>query len=156
MDLKDVVGWPHPATKHPHSYFLTSPPSAGWRQKIGRRKARKLIGQDLDDLVGEGRGGKNKQSKGNCSPRPTGRLKVKLVSKQQPPWKPKPLSSSVTKCDVIWYGIALWQFRLAVPAMSHPSLLPTHSLLTVGAEWEKEKALSLCKDCSAIAKTLLC
>jgi len=48
---------------------------------------RKLIGEDPDSLIGEGRGEKTKQSKGNCLLHPTGRPMLKLVSKQPPPWK---------------------------------------------------------------------
>jgi len=43
-------------------------------------------------------------------------------------------------------------FGSAVQVVSPPNFLPTSSLLVEGAEWEREKALPLCKDCSATAK----
>lgn len=46
-------------------------------------------------------------------------------------------------------------FRSAVLGVSSLSPLPTPSLLTVGAEWEKERTLMVCKHCSAIGKTLV-
>lgn len=46
-------------------------------------------------------------------------------------------------------------FRSAVLGVSSLSPLPTPSLLTVEAEWEKERTLMVCKHCSAIGKTLV-
>lgn len=48
------------------------------------------------------------------------------------------------------------QLGSAVPAPSPPSILPTPRVLTEVAKWEREKALMLCKDCSSIAKTVIC
>jgi len=48
------------------------------------------------------------------------------------------------------------QFGSAVLAVSPPNFLTTPSLFTKGAEREKEKVLTLCKHCSATARTLLC
>ncbi|KAK4831533.1 hypothetical protein QYF61_018135 [Mycteria americana] len=55
------------------------------------------------------------------------------------------------------YGIGypFGQLGSAVPSVSPPSLLPTLSLLAAGAEWEAEKALTLCKHCSAIEQNEL-
>ena len=47
------------------------------------------------------------------------------------------------------------QLGSAVPAVSPPSFLCTPSLLTGRAVWEAEKALTLCKHCSAVTKTSL-
>jgi len=58
------------------------------------------------------------------------------------------------------YGVEdnFGQFGSAVLSGFPPSLSPTYSLLTVaGREWGgRENALTLCKYCSAIAKTLVC
>jgi len=51
--------------------------------------------------------------------------------------------------DVTWYEDPFAWFGSAVLTMSPPSRLPTPSLLVAGAEWEKEKALTLCKHCPA-------
>ena len=48
------------------------------------------------------------------------------------------------------------QLGSAVPAASPPSFLCTPSLLAGGVVRETEKALTLCKHCSAITKTSLC
>lgn len=53
------------------------------------------------------------------------------------------------------YGISLWSDRVGCPRRVSPSLLPTTSLLAVVAEQEKEKVVTLCKGCSATAKTLV-
>jgi len=47
------------------------------------------------------------------------------------------------------------QFGTAVPAVSPPGFFPTTSLLTEVLEWDKEKAYTVYKHCSAIAKTLV-
>ena len=51
-------------------------------------------------------------------------------------------------------GYPFRQSGSAVLAVSPPNPFPTPSLLVLGPESEKEKALMLCKHCSAIAKTL--
>jgi len=51
---------------------------------------------------------------------------------------------------------ALGQFGSAVLVASPHNFLHIPNLLAEGAEWEKEKALMLCKHCSAIAKPLVC
>lgn len=48
------------------------------------------------------------------------------------------------------------KFGSAVPAMSPPSFLHTPVPLMKGSKRGKDKALLLCKYCSAIGKTLLC
>jgi len=48
------------------------------------------------------------------------------------------------------------QLGSAVPAVSPPSFLCTLSPLTGGAVGGAEKALALCKHCSATTKTLMC
>ena len=48
------------------------------------------------------------------------------------------------------------QFGSSVPAMSPPNFLPTPAYSLGGPEWGKEKALTLCKYCSATAKIPLC
>ena len=47
------------------------------------------------------------------------------------------------------------QLGSAVPTVSPPNFLCTSNLLTGRAVWEAEKALTLCKHCSAITKTSL-
>lgn len=61
-----VMSWPRTATKHPPAPVL-HPPTAGTGQRIGRAKTRKLVGQEKDRLVIEGKNGK-----GNCHCSPTG------------------------------------------------------------------------------------
>jgi len=77
------------------------------------------------------------------------------VSKQQLLWKDYPL---VLLLSMTSYGTEYppGQLRSAVLAVTAPSLLPTPSLLTGRAKQDTETALTLCKHCSAIPKTLVC
>lgn len=53
-----VVKWPQPAAKYPQSHFLTTNPPSRMRERIGRIKVRRLVGQDNDNLVSEGKRGR--------------------------------------------------------------------------------------------------
>lgn len=57
--------------------------------------------------------------------------------------------------DSIWYRISLWSIWVTWPGCVPLFLLTTPSLLTGVVGWEPEEALTLCKDYSAKAKTLV-
>lgn len=141
MDLENVVGWLWPATKHSHSYSLISPHPAGFGLKI-IRKARKLIVQDFDSLIGEGRGEENqvkqrkllttshRQTNAQASLQTTATLEAK---------RKKPSFSTLvftTEHDVIWYGVALWPVQVGclghVPFQSPGYPQPTYCGSRVG------------------------
>lgn len=67
------------AAKHLHGHLLLSS-SAGWKEKIGRIKVRRLVGQDKDHLIGN-----EKRRK-----KPQGRLRKSLTA---PPVRPMPRQS---------------------------------------------------------------
>lgn len=102
--------------------------------------------------IGRKEKGKKKWCKGITTHKQTN---VQPVSEQWPLWTDYPpiLSLSMTL-----YGMEylFGQLGLAVPSVSPSRLLPTSSLLAVGAEWETEKDLMLCKYCSTIAEPLVC
>lgn len=82
------------------------------------------------------------QTDGNLS------LNKRYFGKTQPP-------SQILLVSMMLYG-KVYPFSLfgfIIPALSNPKLLLICSLLAWGAEWETEKALMLCKQCSAIIKT---
>lgn len=58
----------------------------------------------------------------------------------------------IAEHSIIWYRKLLDHLLQSCS----PSLLLTSSILTGEAEWEKEKALTRCKYCWTVAKTLLC
>uniref|UniRef100_A0A8C0EEM0 Centrosomal protein 192 n=1 Tax=Bubo bubo TaxID=30461 RepID=A0A8C0EEM0_BUBBB len=76
------------------------------------------------------------------------------VSKQQLLWKN---SRTVLLLSMMLHGMdsPFGQLGSAVLIVSPPYLLPTPSLLSGVTEWEMEKALTLCKHCSATAGTLV-
>lgn len=71
------------------------------------------------------------------------------------PWKNSP-TGFASEHDVICMEYPFRQRGSAVLSVSPPSLLPNSSLLTVGAEWETEKALMLCKQAVFNSETLVC
>lgn len=91
-------------------------------------------------------------------------IDIQPVSRQWLPWKKTLTPPSSAASPVLLPGMTLYhmeysfrEFGSPVPAVSPPSLLPTHLLpCTVEAERETEKALMLCKHCLSIPKTLVC
>lgn len=73
------------------------------------------------------------------------------VPKQQLPWKNYP---QFLLLSMVPYGMecTFGQQGLAVPAVSPPSPLPIASLTC----WVAERTVKALKDCSAIAKPLVC
>lgn len=61
----------------------------------------------------------------------------------------------IAEHDIIWYVIPLCSVEVSSPGCAPPSFLVSSSPLTGGLVWEAEKALTLCKYSSAIAKTSL-
>lgn len=158
--------WVDP-TQAPPQPLADSPHPRGTGQGIGRAKMRKLMSWDKkNSLIGERERKQNEWCKGNRSPSPTSRPMPRQspsnghLRRQQPPWLlhlHQFLFLSTTLCSVEEYPFC--QFGSAVLALSPTHLLPTPSLLTrrsvcvcVCAEWDTEKALTLCKHCSVIAK----
>jgi len=69
-------------------------------------------------------------------------------------WQPLPTSTPsafIAEHDPVWCGISLWSV-----GVSCPKFLCNPSLLAGRAVWEAEKALTLCKYCSAVTKTSQC
>lgn len=134
---KTPFGWaPY---QEPSTHTATHSP-AGQEEKIWRTKARKLLGPDTDNLIGERkrklreRRKKKKKSKRNHLPPPTCRLMPSQSLATIPPHS----SSSSTPVftaehDTAHHGVLpLWPVWA-----SHPGLClsqPTHQ---PGAEWEK-------------------
>lgn len=62
----------------------------------------------------------------------------------------------IAKHDTICHETSVWSVGVSWTSSIPPSILPTPRVLTEAAKWEREKAVMLCKDCSSIAKTLVC
>lgn len=59
-----------------------------------------------------------------------------------------------TNHDAMWYGITLQCFEVSCPVCVPPHLLVSHHLLCWWGNMRNKK-LTLCKNCSAVAKTSL-
>ena len=160
--LFQEVGWPWPATNYAQSHSLVHSSPVGWGEKIGRKRARKLVCCDKDSLIDAGRGKKTpSETKGivrhiwQTDISPAG-LQIKW-----PPWKPKPRFELSFYCWVLCHTVqskslaSLGQQSWLCPnPVSCPS--PAYSLWgKERTEWEKEKAWVLCEHCSGTAKTLV-
>ena len=66
------------------------------------------------------------------------------------------LPSFIADHDIIWRAISIWSVGVSYPGFVPSQPLATASLLAVEAEQETEKALMLCKHCSAIATMSAC
>lgn len=146
-----MVGWPQLAAKPSPKCSL--PPS-----RIGKRirstKARKRTPSrvkiktvyKLKGWVGEI---KNlKWCKSNHSPladRCPANLRAMATREKLPP-------RFITEHDITQYRVSLWSIHVS---HLHCVPFPTPNLLTGAAEWESEKASTVCKHCSATAKTLV-
>lgn len=137
------VGWPQQAAE-PH----TAPPLHGMWERIGRAKVRRLGGRDKDTLISKGRGRSQIEIKKNKRCKSSHLLPADLCPASLPKqWQPLQNSSPVLLLSMAVYGreYPFHRFRSAALAVLPPSLLSAPSLLTMGAEWEREKALTLCK-----------
>ena len=138
-------------------------------ERIRRVKVRKLVGWDKDSLTGKAKAVHTRKAKqGICSLLPIVR---QVCSHLQESRAPSRVTPSLRTCpppssfflqllflSMTSYGVKypFGQLGSAVPAVSPPSFPCTPSLLTGGVEWEAERALTLCKHCSAITKPSLC
>lgn len=109
---------------------LTHPtPFIGMGDKIGRTKASKLIGQDKDSKIAEGKKKLNSNWKAITQQLPQSDWWPS--HEQWPPWKRKPSPPScstpafIAEPVVIWYRI--WLIQVGWPA--DPSQLSTYSLV---------------------------
>lgn len=126
----------------------------GMGDKIGRKKASKLIGRVKDSKIAEGKKKLNKlQLKGNTHRLP--QADSQPVPEQWPPGKRKlsPPSCSTPAFTaehvVIWSRLSLWSVQVGCPAVSLPNHQPT-------PWWSRRtQAVKLRKHWLAIAKTLL-
>lgn len=141
-----VVAQPWPATKQPHSCSLTPTPTFMTTGKA-KAKARKLMTQDKDSLVSEGRsGGGRKSHKHNYSPSLVANWCSDQSLSNSYPGIHSPLQFLLPNRTLYGMEHSFGQFVLAVSAVSPLKFLPTPSLLVEGtgcSEWEKEKALLL-------------
>lgn len=131
----DVMGWPHAASKHPHSGSHSPPPKQDGGEK--KSKSWKLFGQREGSLISEGKREK------------TGDAKAIIHHLSQEHWCPASLQTRATLADngtafysttstvncwalhyIVW-NILLANFMSALPVVFRPNFLPTSSLLAL-------------------------
>lgn len=143
------------------------PSPVGWAKC--KRMARRLMNQDKDSLIGEVKSARSKQSRNSLHPfhqqanvqsspgrQGLGIHKASLGRQMsQPPSPLLPLSLEILLLNLTWQGI--WQGSIWVSCSGYVPFQPqlSLSLLTEGTEWEAEKALTTCRHCSAMARTLV-
>lgn len=163
--LADLIQQPNSHLIHPASFFSLFP--VQWGEN--RKKLKRLIDWDNDKWIRELKLGlQSKAKRGIQLLLPTGRQMVQPLpgklglsmcnscSKQQMllPWMfPLLLSLGLLVLRTTLYEIpSVW---VCCPGCINPLHVPRLALL--GEVWaEREKTLTLCKYCSAAAKTLLC
>lgn len=138
---------------------------------MGKRTGRKFVRGHQDSLISEAKlYMQPKQNKDFYSLLPiSGQifshfLESRASAQAMVTWEDKPITMNVPpfpelfSLTVLSYGLGylFGQLASAVPAVFPPKFLLPRSLLAVGAVWETEAALMLCKYYSAIAKILLC
>lgn len=95
--------------------------------------------------------------KGNHSQPPMGGpMPSQFPSKRWVTFQNALFSLFIAVHDVIWQGIPLWLVRSSASLCPLPAYCTLPSLFTRGAERETEKALTLCKHCSATPKIWAC
>ena len=128
----------------PPSHLLTPHQQDGggnWKEKS---EGKHLMGRDKDSLVSEAVTTQSRRS-----------MPGQTLSKgyfEEQPHSP----SVIADHDVIWCGVSIWLVGVSYPGFVPFQPLAAPSLLPARAEGEIEKALTLCKHCSAIATMLGC
>lgn len=131
------------ASEASHSSFLTYSPHTpvGWGQRIGRAKVRKVMGEDKNNLIREGKRKKEERKK----PPPAKIISdEKAITHHLPqvhryPASPQALATHpentlssifIAEHDAIWHGISVWSVPVTFPGcvpsrhLAHPQ--PTH------------------------------
>lgn len=144
-------------------------------KRMGRVKVRKLVGWDKDNLIGivhKSKWKKKEKKKIHSFP-PADRCltvsrKTRLHHVEWLLGKTNILTlhgtsfsffpcAFIAELDAVWYGLTLWSDEVSCPSCVTSMFLCTPRLLVYGVEWEKQKpSLTLCKHCSATAKTVMC